>query len=74
MEITELDKRSSTRTINEEIKTLEVLRDQMDGSLTNALDLMINSSGRIIITGMGKSGHIGKKIVASVIKKFLLCL
>ena len=66
MDITELDKQSSTRTINEEIKTLEILRDQMDGSLTSALDLMINSTGRIIITGMGKSGHIGKKIVASL--------
>ena len=66
MDIMELDKQSSIRTINEEIKTLEVLRDQMDGSLTAALDLMINSTGRIIITGMGKSGHIGKKIVASL--------
>ena len=35
-------------------------------SLTQALDFMQNSKGRIIITGMGKSGHIGKKIAASL--------
>lgn len=61
------DKKSACTTIDAEIDTLEKLRQGLDyESLTKALDLMQNSKGRIIITGMGKSGHIGKKIAASL--------
>ena len=63
----ELDRLSAIRTIDTEIKTIEELKHSLDAdSLTKALDLMQNSKGRIIITGMGKSGHIGKKIAASL--------
>ena len=62
----ELDKNCAIRTINMEIDTIMKLRDTLDNSLTQALDIMQNAKGRIIITGMGKSGHIGKKIAASL--------
>ena len=63
----ELDKLSAIRTIDSEIKAIEELKHSLDSSsLTQALDFMQNSKGRIIITGMGKSGHIGKKIAASL--------
>lgn len=61
-----LDKDCAIRTINREIDTIIKLRDSLDDSLTVALDVMQNARGRIIITGMGKSGHIGKKIAASL--------
>lgn len=61
-----LDKNCAIRTINSEIDTIIKLRDSLDASLTNALDVMQNTKGRIILTGMGKSGHIGKKIAASL--------
>lgn len=61
-----LDKECAIRTINSEIETISKLKDAIDDTLTQALDLMQNSKGRIIITGMGKSGHIGKKIAASL--------
>jgi arabinose-5-phosphate isomerase len=61
-----LDKNCAVRTINLEIDTIIKLRDSLDESLTNALNVMQNAKGRIIITGMGKSGHIGKKIAASL--------
>ena len=61
-----LDKNCAIRTINIEIDTITQLRDSRDGTLTKTLDLMQNSKGRIILTGMGKSGHIGKKIAASL--------
>ena len=62
----ELDRLSAIRTIDSEIKAIEELKHSLDAdSLTQALDFMQNSKGRIIITGMGKSGHIGKKIAAS---------
>lgn len=61
------DKQVAFRTVESEIETLQKLKEGLDyNSLTKALDLMQNSSGRIIITGMGKSGHIGKKIAASL--------
>lgn len=63
----EKDKTSAINTINAEISTLEELKKSLDvNSLTEALDLMQNSKGRIIVTGMGKSGHIGRKIAASL--------
>ena len=60
------DKDCAIRTVNMEIDTLEKLRDNLEESLTIALDAMQSAKGRIIITGMGKSGHIGKKIAASL--------
>lgn len=66
-EKTHSDLNSAFRTIDSEIDTINKLRETLsDGSLTNALDLMQKATGRIIITGMGKSGHIGKKIAASL--------
>lgn len=61
-----LDKNCAIRTVNNEIDTIIKLRDSLDRSLTQALNLMQGAKGRIIITGMGKSGHIGKKIAASL--------
>ena len=63
----ELDRLSAIKTIESEIQALNDLRIALDSaSLTKALDLMQNSKGRIIVTGMGKSGHIGRKIAASL--------
>lgn len=60
------DKDCAINTINSEIDTIIKLRDSLDNSLSLALNAMQNAKGRIIITGMGKSGHIGKKIAASL--------
>ena len=54
------------QTINSEIDTIIKLRDSLNETLSLALDAMQQAKGRIIITGMGKSGHIGKKIAASL--------
>ena len=59
------DKNSALRTVNMELDTIIMLRDNLDESLTFALDAIQSSKGRVIITGMGKSGHIGRKIAAS---------
>ena len=61
------DKNIAYKTVDSEIQTLEKLKQELNyESLSKALDLMQNAKGRIIITGMGKSGHIGKKIAASL--------
>jgi len=61
------DRESAVRTINTEIEAISGLKDSVAlVNLTHALDLMQNAPGRIIVTGMGKSGHIGRKIAASL--------
>ena len=60
------DKECAYQTINSEIDTIIKLRDNLGKTFSQALDLMQNAKGRIIITGIGKSGHIGKKIAASL--------
>ena len=64
---TDIDREIAIRTINSEMNALDELKNSLTPeSLSQALDLMQNSKGRIIITGMGKSGHIGRKIAASL--------
>ncbi len=60
------DIQSAKNTINKEIENLRILEAELDETLTQALDIMQNARGRIIFTGMGKSGIIAKKIVASL--------
>ncbi|MBR6411682.1 MAG: KpsF/GutQ family sugar-phosphate isomerase [Alphaproteobacteria bacterium] len=62
----EADQKTAVQTINAEIEALKILRDTLNESLTQSLDLLQKATGRVIVTGMGKSGHIGKKIVASL--------
>jgi arabinose-5-phosphate isomerase len=45
---------------------LERLADSLDGSFARALDFLAGTRGRVIVTGMGKSGHIADKIAATL--------
>ena len=60
------DLESAYHTIEKEIEALNMMKNQLDESLVKALDLMQSTSGRVIVTGMGKSGHIGRKIAATL--------
>src|SRR6185437_12388242 len=42
---------------------LRALAASLDGSFNRAVDLLAAVSGRIVVSGMGKSGHIARKIV-----------
>ncbi|MBR1463098.1 MAG: KpsF/GutQ family sugar-phosphate isomerase [Prevotella sp.] len=42
------------------------LQSQLDDNFSKAVDLMYNCKGKIIVTGVGKSGHIGAKIAATL--------
>ena len=50
---------SAKRTIDKEIEALRIMESELDETLTKALDVMQYTKGRVIVTGMGKSGHIG---------------
>lgn len=57
---------SGLRTIRIETAAVTALSARLDGEFTKACNLMLNCTGRVIVTGMGKSGHIGKKIAATL--------
>lgn len=52
--------------LRQEAAALEALADGLDGAFTRAVDLLEKTTGRVIVTGMGKSGHIGAKIAATL--------
>lgn len=57
---------SAKRTIDKEIEALRMMEDELNDNLTQALDIMQKTEGRVIVTGMGKSGHIARKIAATL--------
>ncbi|TWI55396.1 arabinose-5-phosphate isomerase [Pseudomonas duriflava] len=57
---------SANRTIKNEVEAVNALRSRIDGRFVNACELMLASKGRVIVLGMGKSGHIGNKIAATL--------
>ncbi|HYF55943.1 MAG TPA: KpsF/GutQ family sugar-phosphate isomerase [Salinarimonas sp.] len=61
---------SALRTIASERDGLAALMEALAGPLAApfqaAVDLMAAASGRVIVTGMGKSGHVGRKITATL--------
>jgi arabinose-5-phosphate isomerase len=57
---------SGTRTIKLEAEAVSELTDRIGTSFGRACDLLLNCQGRVIVTGMGKSGHIGRKIAATL--------
>lgn len=60
------DIKVAKQTIEGEIEALKVMENNLDDTLSKALDIMQNTKGRVIITGMGKSGHIARKIAATL--------
>ncbi|MCC5972540.1 MAG: KpsF/GutQ family sugar-phosphate isomerase [Rubellimicrobium sp.] len=57
---------TARRVIGQEAEALSALADALDDSLPRAVDLILSASGRVIVSGMGKSGHIARKIAATL--------
>lgn len=51
--------------LESEADAIRVAAKRLNGSLTKAVKLILNHEGKIVVTGVGKSGHIGHKIVAT---------
>ncbi|EEY5651982.1 KpsF/GutQ family sugar-phosphate isomerase [Campylobacter coli] len=49
-----------------EAKAIEDLALNLDENFSKAIELMLHTKGRCIVSGMGKSGHIGAKIAATL--------
>lgn len=57
---------TARRVIRTEAEALNTLAEGLDARFRDAVDLLLNSKGRVIITGIGKSGHIARKIAATM--------
>lgn len=49
-----------------EIEALTKMRDHLDETFNQILDLITSCKGRVVITGIGKPGHIARKIAATL--------
>mgnify|MGYP005676715207 FL=1 len=54
------------RVIDRETNALSALSISLDESFSSAISLIMGASGRVIVSGMGKSGHIARKIAATM--------
>lgn len=53
------------RVIRVEAEALLTLADSLDGAFTRSVELILSSHGRVVVTGMGKSGIICQKIAST---------
>jgi arabinose-5-phosphate isomerase len=53
-------------TLDIEAAALLQLKERLDQRFVQAVDMMLAVQGRVVVTGMGKSGHIGRKIAATL--------
>jgi arabinose-5-phosphate isomerase len=57
---------AAKQAIDREVEALEIMKNELDDNLSKVLNLIQKTKGRVIVTGMGKSGHIGRKIAATL--------
>jgi arabinose-5-phosphate isomerase len=58
--------RLAQETLDIEAAALLGLKTRLNGSFARAVQMMLGVRGRVVVTGMGKSGHIGRKIAATL--------
>ncbi|MEG3660896.1 KpsF/GutQ family sugar-phosphate isomerase [Celeribacter halophilus] len=57
---------TAKRVIAQEAEALGLLSDSLGEEFTKAIETVLSAKGRTIVTGMGKSGHIARKIAATL--------
>ncbi len=57
---------SARRTIKMESEAVAALEERIGADFERACELLLQTQGRVIVTGMGKSGHIARKIAATL--------
>ncbi len=58
-------KKIAIETINNEVESISQLKHYIDDVFAKCVELIYNSNGRVIVTGIGKSANIGVKIVST---------
>ncbi len=57
---------SGQRVLEIELNAIEGLKKHLDQNFVAACQLMLDCTGKVVVTGMGKSGHIANKIAATL--------
>jgi len=58
--------RLARETLDIEAAAVLGLKDRLGDSFAHSLALILRASGRVVVMGMGKSGHVGRKIAATL--------
>jgi arabinose-5-phosphate isomerase len=58
--------RMARETLAIEAQAIQTMAQRLDDGFVRALALLLSCQGRVVVTGMGKSGHIGRKIAATL--------
>src|SRR5690606_6707209 len=58
--------RTGRRVFEVEARALEAVRQRINGDFHRACQLLLDCRGRVVVSGMGKSGHVGNKIAATL--------
>ncbi len=58
--------REGRRVLEREAEGLKALADQLNGDFVRAIETILDREGRVAVTGMGKSGHVGRKVAATL--------
>ena len=56
---------AARRVLELEAQAIEAASARLDGSLIEAVDLILSHPGKVIVSGLGKSGHVGRKLAAT---------
>jgi arabinose-5-phosphate isomerase len=62
----DIDLRTAKRVLDMEADALKQLSRGLGAGFVAALDALASATGRIVVTGMGKSGHVARKIAATL--------
>ncbi|NKB54814.1 MAG: KpsF/GutQ family sugar-phosphate isomerase [Alphaproteobacteria bacterium] len=64
--VSNTDLESASRVLSLEAEGIRALAESLDNTFTDALDILSAVTGRVIVSGMGKSGHIARKLAATL--------
>jgi arabinose-5-phosphate isomerase len=57
---------SARRTLEIEARAVQALADRLDDGFTRAVELILACAGRVVVSGIGKSGHVARKIASTL--------
>ena len=58
--------KSAKKAFGKELKSIKTLSSSFNNSFVKAVEVIHNQKGRVIVTGIGKSAHIGNKLSATL--------
>lgn len=58
--------KAARQTLLTEADAIRVAAERLDGNMTEAVKLILAHEGKVVVTGVGKSGHVGHKIAATL--------